>query len=104
MHLPDSGHHGAVLLNLGDIIGACSMFLQGIAPATGTPVLEMNWNSELSCAAVCAADKNAHYKPINWWEFRRKRFEGDYANVGEEVQIEWYRLDGATAAAAANGH
>lgn len=29
---------------------------------------------------------------------RSKRYEGDYANVGEEVQIEWYRLDGAVGA------
>eukprot|EP00879_Flechtneria_rotunda_P009471 GHRR01009914.1.p1 GENE.GHRR01009914.1~~GHRR01009914.1.p1 ORF type:complete len:398 (+),score=78.90 GHRR01009914.1:2576-3769(+) len=36
-----------------------------------------------------------HYHPINWWEFRRKRFEGDYANVGEEVQIDWYRINEA---------
>lgn len=39
------------------------------------------------------ASREPHYRPINWGEFRRKRFEGDYANVGEEVQIEWYRVD-----------
>lgn len=38
-------------------------------------------------------DKVPHYRPINWWEFRSKRYEGDYANVGEEVQIEWYRVE-----------
>lgn len=40
-----------------------------------------------------AVDKAPHYRAINWGEFRRKRFEGDYANVGEEVQIDWYRQD-----------
>jgi hypothetical protein len=29
---------------------------------------------------------------------RSKRYEGDYANVGEEVQIEWYKLDDAVQA------
>jgi isopenicillin N synthase-like dioxygenase len=31
------------------------------------------------------------YRPINWGEFYRKRVAGDYANVGEEVQISHYR-------------
>lgn len=30
------------------------------------------------------------YRPINWGEFRAKRFAGDYADVGEEVQISHY--------------
>jgi len=34
----------------------------------------------------------AHYRPINWQDFRMKRFAGDYADVGEEVQIDHYRL------------
>ena len=31
------------------------------------------------------------YDPVNWGEFRRKRFQGDYANHGEEIQIAHYR-------------
>lgn len=34
---------------------------------------------------------NAHYQSINWGEFRRKRMAGDYADLGEEVQISQYR-------------
>eukprot|EP00741_Cyanophora_paradoxa_P005817 tig00000113_g5638.t1 len=30
------------------------------------------------------------YKPINWGDYRRKRYAGDYANYGEEVQIDHY--------------
>lgn len=30
------------------------------------------------------------YRPINWGEFYRKRTAGDYADVGEEVQISHY--------------
>ncbi|KAI3436008.1 hypothetical protein D9Q98_002065 [Chlorella vulgaris] len=33
------------------------------------------------------------YRPINWGQFRSKRYEGDYADKGEEVQISHYRLD-----------
>jgi hypothetical protein len=51
----------------------------------------------VSCLPL-PADTKPHFKPINWWEYRRKRFEGDYANVGEEVQIEWYRLRSAAGA------
>jgi isopenicillin N synthase-like dioxygenase len=32
------------------------------------------------------------YQGINWGEFRRKRADGDYANVGKEVQISDYRV------------
>eukprot|EP01127_Copromyxa_protea_P013775 TRINITY_DN372_c0_g1_i2.p1 TRINITY_DN372_c0_g1~~TRINITY_DN372_c0_g1_i2.p1 ORF type:complete len:316 (-),score=58.59 TRINITY_DN372_c0_g1_i2:68-1015(-) len=32
------------------------------------------------------------YKPINWGNFRRSRFLGDYADVGEEVQISHFRV------------
>lgn len=28
-----------------------------------------------------SADKAAHYRPINWGEFRRKRFEGVLAGA-----------------------
>lgn len=34
------------------------------------------------------------YRAINWQDFRMQRFAGDYADVGEEVQIDWYRLEG----------
>ena len=34
----------------------------------------------------------ARYKTINWGEFRTRRTQGDYADYGEEVQIEQYRI------------
>ena len=34
-----------------------------------------------------------HYRPINWGEFRRLRAAGDYADLGEEVQIGHWRTD-----------
>ena len=37
-------------------------------------------------------EQPARYKPINWGEFRKLRGDGDYADLGEEVQIEHYRI------------
>jgi isopenicillin N synthase-like dioxygenase len=34
----------------------------------------------------------ARYRPINWGEFRALRHAGDYADVGEEVQLAHYAL------------
>jgi len=39
----------------------------------------------------------ARYRPINWGEFRAGRAAGDYADVGEEIQISHYRLEEDTA-------
>jgi hypothetical protein len=36
---------------------------------------------------------DAKYRSVNWGEFRRRRFEGDFADVGKEVQISQYRYD-----------
>lgn len=43
----------------------------------------------------------ARYRPISWAEFRYKRFLGDYADHGEEVQITHYATHIEAAAAAA---
>jgi isopenicillin N synthase-like dioxygenase len=32
------------------------------------------------------------YRPIKWYDFRLKRFQGDYADLGEEIQIKHYHL------------
>jgi isopenicillin N synthase-like dioxygenase len=34
----------------------------------------------------------ARYRPINWGEFRAARTAGDYADYGEEIQIEHFRV------------
>jgi len=31
------------------------------------------------------------YDKLNWGEYRRRRFEGDFADVSKEVQIADYR-------------
>eukprot|EP00667_Euglena_gracilis_P007714 EG_transcript_7789 len=32
------------------------------------------------------------FRPLNWGEYRRRRYEGDYADRGVEIQIDNYRL------------
>jgi len=36
-------------------------------------------------------DQPAHYRPINWGEFRRLRAAGDYQDLGKEIQIDQFR-------------
>ncbi len=37
-------------------------------------------------------EDKALYRVVNWGDFRSKRFAGDYADVGVEVQISHYRI------------
>jgi isopenicillin N synthase-like dioxygenase len=46
--------------------------------------------------SVVGADAPARYRPVDWGKFRRRRAEGDYADVGEEVQVAHYRLASAS--------
>jgi isopenicillin N synthase-like dioxygenase len=41
---------------------------------------------------VCDAHHPPHYRPIRWGEFRAARAAGDYADVGDEIQISHYRI------------
>jgi isopenicillin N synthase-like dioxygenase len=40
---------------------------------------------------ACRDGEAAHYRAINWGEFRASRTAGDYADYGEEIQISHYR-------------
>ncbi len=42
--------------------------------------------------SVVGASAPPRYRPINWGEFRGHRAAGDYADLGEEVQIGHYRI------------
>ena len=47
------------------------------------------WYEPLATAVT--HDRPAAYRRINWREFRSLRAAGDYADIGEEVQIQHYR-------------
>jgi isopenicillin N synthase-like dioxygenase len=40
----------------------------------------------------CNPERPPRYRPIQWGEFRARRAAGDYADLGEEVQIAHYRI------------
>eukprot|EP00887_Chlorella_sp_A99_P000058 scaffold16.g58.t1 len=42
--------------------------------------------------AFVAPERPPAYRPIPWSAFREQRYAGDYADVGEEIQISHYRL------------
>jgi isopenicillin N synthase-like dioxygenase len=41
---------------------------------------------------VVRAGEQAHYRGVSWREFRLRRFQGDYAEHGEEIQISHFKL------------
>jgi hypothetical protein len=43
-------------------------------------------------SAVISDTRPARYREINWGEFRARRADGDYADQGEEIQIEHYKF------------
>ena len=43
--------------------------------------------------ACVSQDSPAKYREFTWREFREKRFEGDYTDQGEEVQISHYLIE-----------
>ena len=50
---------------------------------------------ETDCAPMAELLDDAHpprYSPVNWGEFRRKRADGDYADLGEEIQVSQFRI------------
>lgn len=49
-------------------------------------------NPAYSCDCKPLLATEPRYRTVNWGEFRGQRALGDYANVGEEVQIAHYRL------------
>ena len=40
-----------------------------------------------------ATSPRSLYHTVNWGEFRAKRFAGDFADLGEEIQISHYLID-----------
>eukprot|EP00879_Flechtneria_rotunda_P025526 GHRR01027127.1.p1 GENE.GHRR01027127.1~~GHRR01027127.1.p1 ORF type:complete len:113 (-),score=4.67 GHRR01027127.1:264-602(-) len=42
--------------------------------------------------ALPVIDALPHYRSISWISWYRMRLDGNYADLGEESQIDWYRL------------
>ena len=50
-------------------------------------------NPCFDCNVVPLTDEPAAYRAVNWGAYRSGRAAGDYADVGQEVQISDYATD-----------
>ena len=100
-----SAERGALIINIGDVVQVWSNdryrapLHRVLASKTQTrlsapfflnPAFEMNYAPLPSVRG----QGPARYRSINWGEFRSGRAAGDYADVGEEIQISHFRLPG----------
>jgi isopenicillin N synthase-like dioxygenase len=98
---------GALVINIGDIVQVWS---NDRYPAALHRVTANALAERFSAPFFFNPDYRADYAPlpstlqegqpprycaINWGEFRGRRTAGDYADVGEEVQIGHYRIGGS---------
>lgn len=94
---------GALVVNIGDMIQVWSndQYRAALHRVITNPVSDrysvpffLNPSYETVYAplptAVSRSDP-ARYRPIRWREFRAQRAAGDYADIGEEIQITHYR-------------
>ena len=93
---------GAVVVNLGDIaqvwsndryraplhrVRASEAGVRMSAPFFLNPA-----NSYAYAPLAAATSASPRYRPIVWREFREQRAAGDYADQGQEIQIDDYRI------------
>jgi isopenicillin N synthase-like dioxygenase len=94
---------GSIIINIGDVVQVWSNdrykapLHRVLASDTHTRYSApffLNPAFETDYAPLQSTQRNgrALYRPINWGEFRNGRAAGDYADVGEEIQIAHYRL------------
>ena len=93
----------ALVINLGDIVQVWSndrycapvhrvITHEGVKRFTAPFFFNPAYNTEYSPLPTMIDDRHPpRYRQINWGEFRQKRALGDYADVGEEIQISHYR-------------
>lgn len=95
---------GALVVNIGDMMQVWSndryrspihrVVVSDRAERFSAPFF-FNPSYVAECAPLpelVSVDGVARYRPVRWGEFRRLRAAGDYADLGEEVQITHYRL------------
>jgi isopenicillin N synthase-like dioxygenase len=94
---------GALVFNIGDIVllwsndrypAALHRVITNPARERDSVAFFLNPSYETTyepLPATVAAHQPAHYRRIAWREFRALRAAGDYADIGEEIQIAHYR-------------
>jgi isopenicillin N synthase-like dioxygenase len=94
----------ALVINIGDIVQVWSndIYKAALHRAVTNPhharfSAPFFFNPDYSAtyaplSSVLKSGQSARYREINWGEFRSLRADGDYADYGEEVQIEHYSI------------
>lgn len=97
----------ALVINIGDIVQVWSndRYQAAIHRVQANPTADrysvpffFNPASDVYYApleSTCTASTPARYRPINWGAFRAARAAGDYADLGEEIQIAQFRTPGS---------
>ena len=96
---------GAIVVNTGDMMQVWSndryqAAEHRVLPRTNTRRFSLPYffnptydtNYEPLPGSIATGDV-AHYRSINWGEFRQARADGDYADYGAEVQISHFWTD-----------
>jgi isopenicillin N synthase-like dioxygenase len=94
---------GALVVNIGDIVQVWSndRYRAALHRVVTNPrcdrytvpfFLNPSYDAQYApLPTMITSGQPARYRPISWREFRRLRAAGDYADLGEEVQIAHYR-------------
>ena len=95
----------ALVVNIGDIVQVWSndIYKAALHRAVTSPdharfSAPFFFNPDYSATyaplpGILKSGQTAHYREINWGEFRNLRTDGDYSDYGEEIQIEHYRIN-----------
>ncbi len=91
----------SLIINIGDMVQIWSndrfqapehrVLASGSVPRYSAPYF-FNPSYETVCSPLVKNKEMSRYRPVPWSEFREGRAAGDYANLGEEIQIARYRL------------
>ena len=96
------GEAGALTINIGDIVQVWSndryraplhrVLANSSHPRYSAPFfLNPNYQAMYAPLPSALEGRAPLYHPINWGEFRAGRAAGDYADVGDEIQISDFR-------------
>lgn len=94
---------GAFVINTADMMQVWSNDryqapLHRVLPVSDRPRYSIpfffNPSYDVDCAPLESLTRreSPHYRAINWGEFRQLRTDGDYADYGQEVQLDNYRI------------
>ena len=90
---------GALTVNVGDMVhvwtgGACSAPEHRVLPSRSAVrysaafFFNPSYDTDVRVLEPLRRSARQAFRAVNWGEFRRRRYEGDYADVGRESQVE----------------